>query len=328
MKAAVISQWGGPENLKIQTVEKPVPKSGEVLIKVRAFGLNHAESYFRQGLWGDVTRITGIECVGEVEQDHSGKFQPGQTVVTVVGGLGRDRNGSYAEYTVANSSNVVAINKNALSWADLAALPEVYATAWWCLAKNIGLKSGQTILIRGGTSAVGQAAINIGKHMGAKVLATTRNKGRIDLLSRLGADEVFVDQANLSEEILTAHPGGIDAALELVGSATLKDSLKAIKPGGHVCMAGFLGGLAPVDQFNPLIDMPSGVSLSFFGSAFVLGSPAFPIDAVPFQEFVDNAAKGIYKAQPSKVFRLEEIVAAHRLMESGTAGGKIVVTIG
>lgn len=155
MKAIVIQNWGGPEELKINQVEKPAAKAGEVLIKVHAFGVNHAESYFRQGLWGDAPRITGIECVGEVEYDPSGKFTKGQSVLSIVGGLGREHNGSYAEYTVAKFSNVVSVNKKSLSWTEFAALPEVYATAWWCLTNNINLLPGQAVLIRGGTSALG-----------------------------------------------------------------------------------------------------------------------------------------------------------------------------
>ena len=115
--------------------------------------------------------------------------------------------------------------------------------------------------------------------------------------------------------------------LDLVGSSVLKDSLKMLRPYGHVCMAGFLGDLAPVDQFNPLTDLPSGVSLSFFGSAFVLGEPHFPLSDVPMQEFIDKSISGTFQSKPARIFSLEEIVSAHELMESGLAGGKIVVTV-
>src|SRR6478735_1572684 len=140
MKAIWIEKWGGPEQLVIKEVRKPISGDGEILIRVKAFGLNHAESYFRQGLWGEVSRITGIECAGEVEFDPSGRTKPGQAVVAMVGGLGRDRPGSYAEYVSALASNVVPVDRRSLSWEELAALPEVYATAWWCLKESLRIE--------------------------------------------------------------------------------------------------------------------------------------------------------------------------------------------
>lgn len=111
---------------------------------------------FGKVFWGDAPRITGIECVREVEYDPSGKFTKGQSVLSIVGGLGREHNGSYAEYTVAKFSNVVSVNKKSLSWTEFAALPEVYATAWWCLTNNINLLPGQAVLIRGGHLPLGR----------------------------------------------------------------------------------------------------------------------------------------------------------------------------
>src|ERR1044072_2312606 len=97
MRAIVIKQYGGPEVLQIEERPDPQPKPGHVIIDVKAFGLNHAEIYFRKGLWGDVAEITGIDCVGRVRSDADGRFTPGQTVMALVGGLGRSINGSYAE---------------------------------------------------------------------------------------------------------------------------------------------------------------------------------------------------------------------------------------
>ena len=170
MRAAVIAKWGGPEVLELREVARPQPGPDEVLIRVRAFGLNHAESYFRQGLWGDVPRITGIECAGEVATDPAEQLPPGQPVLAIVGGLGRDRNGTYAQFTVARKSTVLAVNRNSLSWAELAALPEVYATAWWSLVRNAKLARAQVLVVRGGMSSLGQAAINIAVSLGAKVI--------------------------------------------------------------------------------------------------------------------------------------------------------------
>jgi len=122
---------------------------------VKAFGINHAEIYFRSGAWGDVAEISGIECVGIVKDDASGRFKAGQKVLAIVGGMGRILNGSYAEYTVVPASNVAAIDSD-LAWEDLAAVPETYATAWTCVAASLGVVRDQTVLVRGATSALGR----------------------------------------------------------------------------------------------------------------------------------------------------------------------------
>jgi NADPH:quinone reductase-like Zn-dependent oxidoreductase len=137
----------------------------------------------------------------------------------------------------------------------------------------------------------------------------------------------MLEGPDLSRRIRERHPSGIDAVLELVGNTTLLDSLAAVRPDGRVCMAGFLGGLEPIAAFNPLLHLPSGVHLSFFASAFMFGTPDYPLADIPFQAIVDRAASGAYKAKPARVFRFEEIQEAHRLMELGQANGKIVVTV-
>ncbi len=324
MRAIVRSEYGGPEQLAIQEVPNPELQPGHVVIEVKAFGLNHAETYMRKGDWGDVAKISGIECVGVVSASE-GQFVKGQKVAAMMGGLGRTLNGSYAEYTRVPVSNVVPVDTD-LAWENLAAVPESYATAWSCLDGNLGLQAGETIVIRGATSALGQAAVNIAAQAGAHVIATTRNAQRIPLLKSLGAERVELERADLASGIRKQNPKGVDAVLELVGNSTLLDSLTMVRRGGHVCLAGFLGGLAPLESFNPLLQMPSGVHFSFFGS-FMYGSPEFPLSDVPLQTIVERAQSGVYKAKPARVFRFEEIAEAHRVMESNQAGGKLVVRV-
>jgi NADPH:quinone reductase len=326
MKAIVIHQYGGSEQLKIAEVPEPKPMSGEVVIEVKAFGLNHAEIYFRKGIWGEVAKISGIECVGLVTDDPDGHFQLGQKVAALMGGMGRTLNGSYAQYTCVPATNVVPL-QSSLSWEDLAAIPESYATAWTCLDRNLTLTEGQVLLIRGATSALGQAAVNIAAHAGARVIATTRNPERFATLKAIGATETLLDSPDLSRRIHELYPKGIDAVLELVGTSTLIDSLSAVRPDGRVCMAGFLGGGTPIAAFDPTVHLPSGVHLSFFGSAFTFGSLEYPLCDIPFQTIVERAAEGIYRAKPAKIFRFGEIQEAHRLMESNRANGKIVVAM-
>jgi NADPH2:quinone reductase len=326
MRAIIIEQYGGPEQLAIQEIPEPEPAADQVVIEVKAFGLNHAEIYFRKGLWGDVAKVSGIECVGLVKNDPGGRFLPGQKVAALMGGMGRTFKGSYAEYTRVPAANVVPI-ESGLSWADLAALPESYATAWTCLKRNLALSAGQVLLVRGATSALGQAAVNIAAQAGARVIATTRNPDRFRTLQAIGAQTAILEAPDLSRQIRERHRRGIDAALDLVGNSTVLDSLAAVRPDGRVCMAGFLGGGEPIASFNPLLHMPSGVHFSLFASAFTYGSPDYPLADIPFQSIADRAAEGTYRAKPAKIFRFEEIQDAHRLMESNQANGKIVVTV-
>ena len=326
MRAIVIKQYGGPEVLEFEDRAIPTPNGDQVLIQVKAFGLNHAEIYFRSGAWGDVAEISGIECVGVVESDPSGRLARGQTALGIVGGMGRTLNGSYAEYVTVPAGNVVAI-KSSLSWEELAAIPESYATAWTCLFVNLELKAGTTILIRGATSALGQAAVNLAVHAGATVVATTRNALRIKGLEALGAKRVLIEGASLRDSIYEGNPKGIDAVLDLIGNSTILDSLALLRRGGRACLAGFLGGGGPMTNLEPVFQIPSGRHLSVFASALVTGGPEFPIAEIPLQEIVDRVADGAYQAKPAKVFDFRNIRDAHRLMESGSANGKIVVRV-
>ena len=322
MKAIVISSFGGPEVLTVTELPDPVPAAGEVLIAVKAFGLNHAEAYMRSGNFGEAAEVTGIECAGTVVADPSGRLADGTAVVAILGGMGRTRNGSYAELVTVPASNVVPVSTS-LPWTDLVALPEVYATAWAGLYQNLDLRPGQTVLIRGATSALGQAAVNVAAGGGATVIATTRNPARVSLLEQIGAKTVLIDDGGLADQ----QAGLVDCVFDLVGNSVLRDSLRVVRPRGRVCQLGFLGGLEPVADFNPIADMPSAVQFSFYGSAFVLGSSEFPLAEIPLAEMIGKAEAGVYQAKPARVFGFDDIVEAHKVMESGLAGGKMTVSV-
>ncbi|MCU7959346.1 MAG: zinc-binding dehydrogenase [gamma proteobacterium symbiont of Bathyaustriella thionipta] len=277
----------------------------------------------RQGLWGDAAKISGIECVGMVEEDPSGNYAKGQKVAAIMGGMGRTRSGSYAEMTCVPDSNIFPL-ETTLGWESMAAIPESYATAWSCLHENMLVKPGQSIFIRGGTSALGQAAINIASHIpDVEVMASTRSAENSSLLTSLGCSDVLIEDSNLSSHLLGKQPDGVHAVMDIVGNSTLLDSLKMVRKNGYVCNAGFLGGAEPF-SFNPLQDMPSSVHLNFFAS-FMLGTENFPLSQIPMQQFMENAENGIYKCNPVRVFDFTDIAAAHSLMESNQARGKIVI---
>jgi NADPH2:quinone reductase len=325
MKAIVITEPGGPEVLAVTELPDPVPAAGQVLVRVWAFGLNHAETYMRDGSFGDVAQVPGIECAGTVEADPSGRLAAGTPVVAILGGMGRTRNGSYAELVTVPASNVVPV-ATSLSWTDLVALPEVYATAWAGLHQNLALQPGQTVLVRGATSSLGQAAVNVAAEYGATVLATTRRPDRASLLRGIGAADVLIEDGQLARQV-GARGDQVDGVFDLVGNSVLRDSLRVVRTRGRVCQLGFLGGLEPVTDFNPLTDLPTGVQLSFYGSAFVLGTERFPLAEIPLAEMIAKAEAGRYQAKPVRVFGFSDIVEAHRAMEEGLAAGKMVVEV-
>jgi len=320
MKAAVMYRPGGPEVLKLEERQIPEPQAGQVLIRIKAFGLNRSELFTRQGFSPDVhfPRILGIEGVGLVEEAPGGEFQKGQVVATVMGGMGRQFDGSYAEYTCVPTKQVQAIHSE-LPWETIGAVPEMLQTAWGSLFKALALKEGEHLLVRGGTTSVGLAAAAIAKKCGAHVASTTRNPDREDLLRRSGADQVFIDTGSIAAEVRKIYPTGVDKVLELVGTTSLKDSLLCAKQGGIVCMTGMVGNKWTFEEFAPMDVIPTAVCLTTYDG----GVGDFM--QMPFDDLLQQIASGELPVHVGRVFHLDEIVDAHRVMEENKAGGKIVV---
>jgi len=323
MKAVIIRKPGTPEVLAIEEYPIPQPVIGWVLIKVQSFGLNRSELFTRQGLSPGIKfpRILGIEAVGIVEEAPGGEFEPGQTVATAMGGMGRQFDGGYAEYVCVPAAQVLAI-KTKLSWSTLGALPEMIQTAWGSLNSALKLQPGQSLLIRGGTSSVGLAAAMLAKEQGAIVAATTRKTDRKAMLIENGANHVFIDNKNIVDDVHQVFPSGVDKVLELVGTTTLRDSLRCTARFGSVCMTGMVGNAWELARFSPMDAIPHTVNLTIYS-----GGVRDFIDT-PLQWVVDNIEKGRMIPKIGKIFKFDDIVEAHRCMEANTAGGKIVIVVG
>ncbi len=320
MRAIIIHEPGGPEVLKLE--ERPIPKAehGKVLIRVKAFGLNRSEMYTRQGHTPDFTypRVLGIECAGVVEECPSGRWEKGQQVVAIMGGMGRLFDGGYAEFTLVPERIVRAFSSD-LSWETLGAIPEMFQTANGSLEEALELKAGEKLLIRGGTSSVGMMSAQIAKRMGAYVIATTRSEHKREALMENGVDQVLIDDGKLEDQVWDHHPKGVDKVLELIGTRTLRDSLKCTKPRGIVCQTGILGNEWIMDDFQPFIDLPNLVRLTAYGG------DADNLPEEGLQKFLDDISAGLIKINIDKVFQMDEIVEAHTHMEANKAKGKLVV---
>jgi NADPH2:quinone reductase len=322
MKAVVLYKTCAPEELRISEVPVPVVKPDWVLIRVKAFGLNRSElimrAYEADSPYIKLPRIPGIECAGEIADPSDSRFIMGQRVIALMGGMGRSFDGSYAEYTLVPSRNVFGV-ETTLGWEELAAIPETYYTAYGSLFESLQLEPEDTLLIRGGTSALGLSAIQLAKSVGATVLASTRNKNKCDLLRIQGADNVLIDNGTIREQLFSLYPQGMNKVLELIGPATLLESARLLSHHGTICSTGILGGKGVLNNFDPIKDLPSGVYLTGFFSNF------------PTQTVIDDIFRLIrnnnLSPTISKVFSLEEIGQAHKLMESNKANGKVVVRI-
>lgn len=315
MRAVVLDKITEGKDIVLSDVPIPKVRPGWVLIKVRAFGLNHSEKLLRlneiRANYIQKPIIPGIECAGEIVDPSDSDLAAGQKVIALMGGMGRSFHGSYAEYALLPRKSVFTVDSS-LSWEALGAVPETYFTAWGSLFECLHLTSDDTLLIRGATCALGYASIYIAKALGCKVVATTHREDKLPLIAE--ADKAVIDDGRLTGKVQ-----GITKALDLIGPRNLKDTLSAVEKGGIVCQTGLLGGVYALNGFDPIKDIPNGVYLTGFFSNY------------PTQQIMDEIFTFLNekKITPAigKVFNFKDIRKALIAQDEGRINGKIVVTL-
>lgn len=317
MKAVVLTKPTKAEDVVLSDVEIPKVKPGWVLVKIRAFGLNHSEQILREfEIENDYIQkpvIPGIECVGEIADASDSGFSVGQKVAALMGGMGRSFNGSYAEYALLPVHHVFPV-ESSLTWGKMGAIPETYFTAWGSLFECLHLQPSDRLLIRGATCALGYVAVQLAKAFGCTVIGTTHKGEKLSLLKEAGCDEAILDDGSMKGKI-----SGVNKALELVGIKTLRDTLFSIEKGGIVCNTGILGKVYEWNGFDPIKDIPNGVYLTGFFSNY-------PTQKM-IQDIFTFMDKHSLKPLIGATFDFAHIKDACVALDKGTINGKIVVSV-
>lgn len=325
MKAVIANGDGGPDILEIAVVEVPEIGPDEVLIKVAAAGINRPDIIQRNGLYPPppgASKILGLECAGTIEKVGSNvaHWHVGDTVCAILSG------GGYAEYAVADQGSILPVPKG-LEMVEAAALPETFFTVWSNVFDRGELKKGETILIHGGTSGIGTAAIQMAKKMDATVITTSGSDQKCAFCRELGADfTINYKNKNFREELMTYTNGnGIDVILDMVAGDYMSDNLKSLAPEGRLVIIAVLGG--PKVNFNILPVMLKRLTIT--------GSTLRPRSTQFKAEIAKNLKTRIWpliesgKIKPviDKVFTIDDIVKAHHYMDSGEHMGKVILKL-
>jgi NADPH2:quinone reductase len=322
MKAIRIHKFGPTEEvLQYEDVPVPEPKPGEILIKVEAASLNRADLGLRKGTYrispDALPLIPGREFAGIVEKLGANvhEYHAGQRVVAY------PSLGGYAEYAVAKTSEVRPVPDGVTS-AQAAATPTVFLTAWFGLLTDGNLKTGEWLLVQGGSSGVGTAAIQIAKHLGAKVIATSGSEEKCRRLRQLGAD-VTIDVSGtdfLPEVMRVADHRGVDVVLEMIGGEVYQKSLQALAPGGRLVSIGGAFGAIP----DPPPALSDGRKATRFSITNYLKSK--PADFKQLDEILKLVQEKKFQVVIGKTFPLAETRAAQRYLEGREHFGKVMLT--
>jgi NADPH:quinone reductase-like Zn-dependent oxidoreductase len=321
-------ETGGPEVLRIEEIEVPPPGKGEIQITIKALGLNRAESMFRSGQYLEIPKLParlGYEAAGRVAAigpDVQG-FKIGDAV-SMIPSFSLNAYGLYGD--LANAPvHAVTHHPASLSWAEAAAVWMQYLTAYGALIDLADLKAGDTVLIPAASSSVGLAAIQVAKMVGAIPVALTRGSSKRDALLKAGAAHVVVtEEQDLVEEVMRTTAGkGARVVFDPVGGPTVA---KLVKATAHLGTVYLYGALSTEPTPLPLFDvLGKWVTIRGYVMLEITGDPK---RLERGKEFINaGLADGRLKPIIAKTFSLDEIVEAHRYLESNQQFGKVVVTV-
>ncbi len=323
MKAIRIHQFGPTEEvLQYEEVSTPQPGAEEVLIKVEAASLNRADLSLRKGSYRtkpeDLPLIPGREFAGIVTSLGSqvSGFRKGERVVANTG------LGGYAEYAVAKASSIRPV-PDGIDAVTAAAVPTIFLTAWFALTEDGKLKSGEELLIQAGGSGVGTAAIQVGKHLEARVITTAGTEEKCRRLKALGTDEAINYRVqNFKEESLRLTMGrGVDVVLEMIGGEVYTKSLELLAPGGRLVSIG--------GAFGPIPDSPPSLTENRRATRFSITNylNAHPEGLKQLDTILDLIRRKKFQVVIDRTFPLSEARAAQRYLEGREHFGKIVLTV-
>ena len=327
MQAIVITQPGGPEVLKIEERDRPEAHEGEVLIEVKAAGVNRPDVFQRKGNYpappGVPADIPGLEVAGivaEVKEKNS-RWKPGDKVCALLGG------GGYAEYAAVSAGQCLPIPEG-LSFAEAASLPETFFTVWTNVFDRAAFKKGESLLVHGGTSGIGVAAIQMVKAMGGSAYTTAGNDEKCQFAQQLGADKaVNYNQEDFEQVLLNATGNkGVDIILDMIGGDYTPKNINLLKTEGRMVMINAMKGkLAEVDLIKVMRKrlVITGSTLRPRDNAFK-HAIAQKLEQYIWPFLVSKAIKPVV----CKTFPLAQASEAHALIESSKHIGKIILTVG
>lgn len=342
MRAIVIREHGGPEALRLEEIPDPTPGPGEVQVRVRACALNHLDVWIRQGIPGapfHLPATTGADIAGEVSALGSGVDDvevgaPVMVMPTVTCGhceacasghdnlcrhfevLGEHRQGGLAELISVPRANIFPM-PGLLSFHEAAAASLTPLTAWHMLVARAALREGETVLIQAAGSGVGTAAVQIARHLGARVIATAGSQAKLDVARRLGAHETinYKDEDFVRAVKRLTNRRGADVIVEHVGGATFEGSLRALGWGGRLVTCGATTGA----------DVGVNLRHIFYKNQSILGSTMGT--KAEYHHLLRLLGEGVVRPVIHATFPLESIVEAQRVLEDRAVIGKVVVTL-
>jgi NADPH2:quinone reductase len=324
MKAIQVENPGQDYRLKIADVEKPVPAAGEVLIKVAAAGLNHADMAQAKGMYPPppgASPILGMEVSGTVEAlgDSVGNCEIGDHVCALLPG------GGYAEYAVANALCVLPMPRG-VSLIDAAALPEVHFTVWTNIMDSARLKKGESVLIHGGSSGIGTAAIQMLHARGHKVLTTAGSKEKCEACTKLGADRAINYREEDFVDIAKAETGGrgVDVILDMVGGEYIQRNMSAAAIWGRIVNIAYQSGMQANVNFAPMLMK----RLSLLATTLRARTPEEKgaIRDALLREVWPLIDAGKIRPVVDRVFPLHDAQSAHARMAKSEHIGKLLLT--